>query len=161
MGPITKNHVTVVHARQSDGTNFTMPTDNTTRQAQALDAMREDLRVAEQEQEQQRNSLSRTISVQLTFDVAQFRQLLGLPPHDLFSQGIYHGYVHPTFAGQDVADIDHGAETTTNTTTNMTTNMTTNTSANTRGNTTANARANVAATLASTNEDGSDSDESD
>lgn len=33
LGPIAANHVAVHHARQPDGTPFTIPTDNTTRQA--------------------------------------------------------------------------------------------------------------------------------
>ena len=42
MGPITRQHVAIHQARQPDGSEFTMPTDNTTRQAQFLDERREE-----------------------------------------------------------------------------------------------------------------------
>ena len=37
LGPITQQHVSIHQARQPDGIEFTMPTGNTTRQAQFLD----------------------------------------------------------------------------------------------------------------------------
>ena len=40
LGPITRQHVSIHQARQPDGTEFVMPTDNTTRQAQFLDERR-------------------------------------------------------------------------------------------------------------------------
>ena len=43
LGPITQQHVSIHQARQPDGTEFTMPTDNTTRQAQFLDEQRNDV----------------------------------------------------------------------------------------------------------------------
>lgn len=39
LGPITRNHVITTHARRADDAPFAMPTDNTTRQAMALDAL--------------------------------------------------------------------------------------------------------------------------
>ena len=40
--PITQKHVAIHKARQSDRSEFTMPNDNTTRQAQFLDERREE-----------------------------------------------------------------------------------------------------------------------
>ena len=40
LGPITRQHVKIRQARQPDGSDFIMPSDNTTRQAQYLDEMR-------------------------------------------------------------------------------------------------------------------------
>ena len=42
MGPITRQHVEIHHARQPDEAEFTMPNDNTTRQAIFLDEQREE-----------------------------------------------------------------------------------------------------------------------
>ena len=42
MGPITRQHVAIHHARQPDEAEFTMPNDNTTRQAIFLDQRREE-----------------------------------------------------------------------------------------------------------------------
>ena len=41
MDPITQQHVEIHQARQPDGTEFTMPNDNTTRQAIFLNKWRE------------------------------------------------------------------------------------------------------------------------
>ena len=43
IGPITRQHVAISQARQPEGAEFTMPNDNTTRQAQFLDEQREEL----------------------------------------------------------------------------------------------------------------------
>ena len=37
------------------------------------------------------------------------RLALGLPPHDLFREGIFNEYVHHETVGADVEDTDHGA----------------------------------------------------
>ena len=36
------------------------------------------------------------------------RLALGLPPHDLFCEGIFNKYVHHETVGADVEDTDHG-----------------------------------------------------
>ena len=48
LGPITQQHLAIHQARQPEGAKFTMPNDNTTRQAQFLDLRRRE----QQEQEE-------------------------------------------------------------------------------------------------------------
>ena len=49
MGPITRQHVEIHHARQPEEAEFTMPHDNTTRQAIFLDQQREEAAREEEE----------------------------------------------------------------------------------------------------------------
>ena len=42
-------------------------------------------------------------------DIRSLREALGLPPHDLYSAGIFHEYQHNPIGGPDLADTDHGA----------------------------------------------------
>ena len=56
MGPITRHHTAIRQARQPEGAEFQMPTDNTTRQAQFLDEQRAELaREVEGQNEEERN----------------------------------------------------------------------------------------------------------
>ena len=56
MGPITRHHAAIRQARQPEGAEFEMPTDNTTRQAQFLDEQRAELaREVEGQNEEERN----------------------------------------------------------------------------------------------------------
>ena len=41
--------------------------------------------------------------------IDSLRLALGLPPHDLFTDGIFNNYVHHETVGADVEDTDHGA----------------------------------------------------
>ena len=57
MGPITRQHVEIHHARQPDETEFIMPNDNTTRQAIYLDQRREEAaRAGEEGLDEERKS---------------------------------------------------------------------------------------------------------
>ena len=47
--------------------------------------------------------------VDVPVDIVSLRLALGLPQHDIFSQGIFHEYQHNPAAGPNVADTDHGA----------------------------------------------------
>ena len=47
--------------------------------------------------------------VDVRVDVSSLRLALGLPPHDLFREGIFNEYVHQETVGADVEDTDHGA----------------------------------------------------
>ena len=114
LGPITRQHVSIHQARQPDGTEFTMPTDNTTRQAQFLDKRGNDAisQITEADDEQ-----NRKIRIELNgcwidvrVDVNSLREALGLPPHDIFQNGIFCEYVHSKTVGPDLEDTDHGAE---------------------------------------------------
>ena len=118
IGPITRQHVAIRQARQPEGSDFTMPTDNTTQQAQFLDEQREEqTRVWEgveggDEEERNRKKIRIELNgtwVDVRVDVNSLRLALGLPPHDLFTEGIFNNYVHHETVGADVEDTDHGA----------------------------------------------------
>ena len=118
IGPITRQHVAIRQARQPEGAEFEMPTDNTTRQAQFLDAQREEQVREEEEREggDDEESNRKKIRIELNgtwvdvwVDVRSLRLALGLPPHDIFTNGIFHKYEHHETVGTDVEDTDHGA----------------------------------------------------
>jgi len=109
LGEITRHHVTINHARQPQGTPFVMPTDNATRQAQALDNMRNEAPVDEPPVKKIKIRLS-TAWVEVDVDVNSLRDALGLPRHNLLAQGIFHTYVHQPAAGEDHEDTDHQDE---------------------------------------------------
>jgi len=100
LGPITRHHVTINHARQPEGTQFAMPTDNSTRQAQALDRMRAEVPVDEPPVKKIKIRLS-TSWVEVDVDINSLRDALGLPRHNMLAQGIFHEYVHQPAAGED------------------------------------------------------------
>ncbi|KAE9275113.1 hypothetical protein PR003_g29423 [Phytophthora rubi] len=111
LGPITFNHVVTTHARQPDNTAFAIPEDNTTRQAIALDAAAAQISAASTSEPQQHIASIR-LEVNGTWnsfrvDVASLRHALGLPAHDIFTQGIFHGFVPVDAPVQDLNDIDH------------------------------------------------------
>ena len=113
MGAITRQHVEIQHARQPDETEFTMPNDNTTRQAIFLDERREE---AEREREEglDEERTSKKIRIEINgcwidvrVDVNSLRRALGLPLHDIFREGIFNEYVHHETVGPDIEDTDH------------------------------------------------------
>jgi len=97
-------------ARQPDGTVFAaIPQDNTTLQAQQIDKRRwhvEDS-VEEGNDWQVCVKLNGTW-VDVTVDIRSLRAALGLPQHNIFVKGIYHGFTHNETTGPDIADVDHG-----------------------------------------------------
>ena len=115
LGPITRNHAAISQARQPEGEEFEMPTDNTTRQAQFLDEQREEqVREGDGGNDEERNRKKIRLELNGTWvdvwvDVSSLRLALGLPPHDLFASGIFNNYVHHETVGADVEDTDHGA----------------------------------------------------
>ena len=120
LGDITRQHLSVTHARQPEGTELTIPEDNTFRQAQFLDEQREVLRIETEAENNTQQTTEKIIRLKLNgqwidvaIDLNSLRDALGLPHHYLFRTGIYNGYVHPQPAGDDVEDTDH-ADTTNN-----------------------------------------------
>ncbi|KAF4135422.1 hypothetical protein GN958_ATG15378, partial [Phytophthora infestans] len=111
LGPITLNHLVTTHDRQPDSTQFTIPIDNTTRQAMAIDEAAARLATA-----LQNNVQRQTASIRLeingtwnTFkvDVSSLRNALRLPDHDKFTQGIFHGFVPVDPPAMNLNDVDH------------------------------------------------------
>ncbi|EGZ12943.1 hypothetical protein PHYSODRAFT_512042, partial [Phytophthora sojae] len=100
LSPITAHHVAVHHARQPDDVPLSIPTDNTTRQAQALDA--EMARLDEQQGQDARDDDYAEIEVQLIWSwvkvpvrIFSIRAALRLPNHDIFSSGVFHFHYRP------------------------------------------------------------------
>ena len=112
-GDITRHHLTVHHARQPEGTEFTVPNDNTTRQAQWLDERRRHMQESTRNDDRNTKRIRIQINgtwVDVLVDIISLRQALGLPQHDMFDQGIFHEYQHNETAGEDMPDIDHETE---------------------------------------------------
>ena len=119
IGPITRQHVAMHQARQPEGTDFVLPSDNTTRQAQYLDQRREEAARDERgggDENQREDRTSKKIKIEINgcwvevkVDVNSLRAALGLPQHDLFSEGMFRDCVHNETIGPDVEDTDHGA----------------------------------------------------
>lgn len=116
IGPIAEQHLATYNARAPEGTELTIPTDATTRQAQALDRDRAQLQNEDAQALAERNSVFRPVEIELfggtkatiRINIASLRQALSLPNHDLFHQGIYNGYTHPELPeGADMEDVDH------------------------------------------------------
>jgi len=99
--------------RQPEGTEFAMPNDNITRQAQFLDERRQEATREEGgDDDRNRKKIKMELNgcwVDVRVDVNSLRAALGLPLHDIFHGGIYNEYVHNETTGPDVEDTDHGA----------------------------------------------------
>lgn len=112
LGPITRNHLIVSHARQPEGTPVTLPTDNTTRQAQELDEM---ILNAERSSPTVATDMAHVeveiggAWVRLRVRVSSLRLALGLPSHNIFTHGIFHGFtpVAPQPSQPEMEDEDH------------------------------------------------------
>ncbi|KAL3663846.1 hypothetical protein V7S43_011259 [Phytophthora oleae] len=111
-GPITAHHLDVVHARRPDSTPFEVPTDNTTAQAMALDQQREDIRRADEAAEGQRQTGMVTIKmnglwIPVEVDIISLRRAIGLPDHDIFTQGIFHQFNPAPATNPGMQNVDH------------------------------------------------------
>lgn len=115
LGNIQRNHLAIHFARQPDGTGITIPQDNTTRQASALDEAMAQLEAENAEGQAARATNLKTVSVEINgtmvdirVDIASLRTALSLPQHDLFHAGIYNQYEHPALDDADnIEDVDH------------------------------------------------------
>ena len=117
IGPIARHHLAIHQARQPEGSQFSIPNDNTTRQAIFLDEQRQQLAAARREEgggeaNDDRNRKKIRIEVHGTWvdvfvDVRSLRSALGLPDHDIFDRGIFSEYQHNETTGPDVEDTDH------------------------------------------------------
>ena len=96
----------MTHARQADNTPVTLPDDNTTRQAMALD------RETHPETRTTSNIATVRIRIQqvwmnVELDILSLRAALRLPAHDIFHEGIYHEFRPETAPLNDINDTDH------------------------------------------------------
>ena len=127
VGPIATNHFVVTRARQLPGTDLCIPSDNTMRQAQELDQYVRDIAAANDttliqgmgaapvSSEQEEGVVYIEIKLchtwmRLPVRLNSLRQSLHLPQHDIFRQGIFHGFipVPPSIpTGTDIPDVDH------------------------------------------------------
>ena len=91
-----------------------MSTDTTTRQAQFLDEQRDDTICWNTEADDKWNKKNRIelngCWIDVRVDVNSLWEALGLPPHDIFQNGIFCEYMHNKTVGPDLEDTDHGAE---------------------------------------------------
>ena len=118
LGEIQRNHLQIHYARQPEGTEVTIPQDNTTRQAGELDREMAELQRENEEQERLANNNLKTIRIEINnqlinvrVDIASLQTALSLPQHDLFHAGIYQNYRHPTLDEADnIDDVDHQEE---------------------------------------------------
>ena len=115
LGEITRQHLTTHFARQQEGTDITLPNDNTTRQAQFLDQQREAIRLEESKETEERANNCRSIRIfqnnvwqELVVDIVSLRRALGLPEHDIFLRGIFNEYQHRDISNDNnMDDVDH------------------------------------------------------
>lgn len=89
--PIATHHLTIHHARQPSGTPVVLPTDNTTRQAIALDQMAAALPSHEQIEGDDVEVEVKLFGhwIQITIQLSSLRTALNLPQYDIFSAGIF------------------------------------------------------------------------
>ncbi len=110
-GPITSQHLDTTNARTADDTDFLVPDDNTTRQSIALDAMRD--AIAPSQPDVPTAVINVNICghwIPVTVDKLSMRRALGLPDHDIFTQGIFHNFVPPAPSNPTTRDTDHEEE---------------------------------------------------
>ncbi|CAJ1962816.1 unnamed protein product [Cylindrotheca closterium] len=116
IGPIAKQHLETFYARAPKGTELAIPTDATTRQAQALDRNQARLQNEDAQALADRNCVYRPVEIELfggtkamiCMSIVLLGQALSLPNHDCFHQGIYNKYTHPILPdGADMEDVDH------------------------------------------------------
>lgn len=110
VGELSRTHWVHTLARQPEGTAVAPPESATFRQMQHLDAVH-----AAQAQPARGEAVTRTLTVslngssplQLTFDVQELRELLGLPSYNFLADGVFSSYEPPSEPSEDMEDTDH------------------------------------------------------
>ena len=116
-GRIQQNHLSHVNARRPDGAELVIPDDATNRQAAALDR---EIRQVEQETDEaraRRDAEMKPLVVEISgqrleikVSVKSLRDALGLPPYNLFHEGIFHQHNHENIdSDEDQDDDEHAA----------------------------------------------------
>ncbi|ETN01576.1 hypothetical protein PPTG_17037 [Phytophthora nicotianae INRA-310] len=111
-GAITAHHLDIVHQRRPDTATFEVPAHNTTAEAMALDQQRADIRRADSEAEAARQTgvvkikLNR-LWMPVEVDIISLRRAIGLPDHDMFTQGIFHEFNAPPPTNPTMQDVDY------------------------------------------------------
>ncbi|KAE8979556.1 hypothetical protein PR003_g27641 [Phytophthora rubi] len=113
-GPIASHHLAVHVARQPEGAPISVPNDNTTQQAIALDRAAAALSVEHDEIEEDAVEIEVELFgawVKVRVKRSTLRTALRLPQHDIVSRGIFHGFQPEAMMpqGTDVPDSDHAA----------------------------------------------------
>ena len=114
LGPITRQHVEVDHARRGGGREFQLRNDQATQMAVHLDETRAALQERRTQATQDADNDIGTLPVEINGGWINLRvrksdicALLGFPEHDIYFRDIFHPYVHPTIRGPDTEDTDH------------------------------------------------------
>ncbi|EGZ11942.1 hypothetical protein PHYSODRAFT_336432 [Phytophthora sojae] len=110
--PIATHHLAIHRARQPEGTPFAIPEDNTMQQARALDAVVAALEDTAAELEEDVVEIEVKLFgtwVKMRVKRSTLREAVGLPQHDIFTRGIFHGFRPEAMMpqGEDVPDEDH------------------------------------------------------
>ena len=114
LGPITRYYSSIQHARQPDGTPFTLGQGNTIRQMQELDEEGTRVRQEREAAAEARTSVAQPMRllingvwVEFQVDIVLMRTVLGLPPENMYNGEIFQPYQESTLEGEDVEDVDH------------------------------------------------------
>ncbi|KAG7371845.1 hypothetical protein IV203_017987 [Nitzschia inconspicua] len=100
LGPIQLHHLATVNARRPYGSDLVFPNDATNRQAEALDRALEECKAEDEIASAQRNAPYQPILIkfngsnpmEVQVNVQSLRDALGLPPHNMLHNGIFHEY---------------------------------------------------------------------
>ncbi|KAG7338682.1 hypothetical protein IV203_020696 [Nitzschia inconspicua] len=98
LGPIQLHHLATVNARRPYGSDLIFPNDATNRQAEALDRALEECKAEDEIASAQRNAPYQPILIkfngsspmEVQVNVQSLRDALGLPPHNMLHNGIFH-----------------------------------------------------------------------
>ncbi|KAF1786888.1 hypothetical protein PC129_g18761 [Phytophthora cactorum] len=111
VGEIARTHWAITQARQPDGSTIEVPDNATFHQAQHIDAMR----AAQLQQQGDTDAPMRTLTVslngssplQLTCNISELRELLGLQNYNFLAQGVFSEFQPPADPSEDIEDTDH------------------------------------------------------
>ncbi|OWZ18130.1 hypothetical protein PHMEG_0007834 [Phytophthora megakarya] len=105
VGTIACSYWETTHASQPDGTEPSLPTNATFRPMQHLDSIRAEHQPVHSDPQ------VRTLTVQLNgssdLQLSELRAALGLPVHNLLTEGVFSRFEPPKEPSEDMSDRDH------------------------------------------------------
>jgi hypothetical protein len=108
VGEIAQTRWSLIHARQPQGTSLDISDTATFAQAQHIDIMRaREPQASEDVYQTIFVRLNGSSELQLTLNVQELRCVLGLPNHNLLSEGVFPSFVIPEKSSDDMEDVDH------------------------------------------------------